>query len=149
MINFNFTGKYTISCFAQNSRPGVSIKLIDSTNKLSLESYPSSTVSNVVRYSQCDNTTICSVVVLSLDVNFNDQRLLALKNITCTAENTSVPYDISVSISRTVKVIPAACINSQCVNGVCVTNPINPNAYYCRCFPGFSGKFCNFGEFSR
>jgi hypothetical protein len=87
MLNYSMT--YTLSCVARNSRPNVNINIIDGTNNMSIEKYPS--VSGVFRSNQCDSSSFCTSVMY-FTVTLNDTIYLTLKSLICQAENTTEPY---------------------------------------------------------
>ncbi len=99
MLNYSMT--YTLSCVARNSRPNVNINIIDGTNNMSIEKYPS--VSGVFRSNQCDSSLFCTSVMY-FTVNLNDTIYLTLKSLICQAENTTEPYALSTSIKYNVSI---------------------------------------------
>jgi hypothetical protein len=100
-LSLNYSMTYTLSCFAQNSRPNVNVNFIDGMNNISIENYPS--VSGVYRSSQCDSSSFCTSLMY-LTISLNDTMYLSLKSLICQAENTTEPYALSISIKFNVTV---------------------------------------------
>jgi hypothetical protein len=86
---------YTISCIAQNSRPSVSLKIIDGINNKPLDEFPSAY--GVYRSTQCDTSSFCTTFY-GFSVTINSTNFLSLTSLVCKAENLTEPYSISSQI---------------------------------------------------
>jgi hypothetical protein len=97
-INFSYGKSYQIACISQNSVPLLSLTIFANNinlNSLSDDSNQTIVINNMA--SICNNVGCYSALVLNL--TFNDIKLAIVNQITCTAWNTTIPFNLTSAYS--------------------------------------------------
>ena len=95
-ISFGDSSSIILACISSNSRPSVLLRIFNTFTNFSLMPTPS-TVYDPNPIQVCNHQTCLTILKAQLKPAFAEWN--NLKSITCSAENTTVPYDLYTSIS--------------------------------------------------
>lgn len=168
-INFGNATQISITCTAVNSRPSVTLQILDPTTSVPLP-LVASTLADPNPVTFCDSSSNCNAILrATLTPGFAS--VYNLKRVGCLAFNNTSPFNLTTSISfplnfsgtfrvfyyiiwmKYVSIISVLlgdpCLNNLCQNGsTCNAGSFStqPFGYYCTCRAGLAGPFCNYSE---